>query len=151
MARRRKVGNLLALAVLSVLVERLVARLQPDRNYVIDSIRHPAEVEALRAQGRGFRLIWVDAEPKLRVERLQSRGRHGDPASLAALLEQEGRERSGGGESAQQLDAVAALADFRIRNEGPLAALHAAVQEVLAVSCVLRGQAQARERTTQAA
>jgi dCMP deaminase len=63
------------------------------------------------------------------------RGRRGDPASLEALLEQEGRERSGGGETAQQLDAVAALADFRLHNEGPLAALHAAVQEVLA-ACV---------------
>jgi dCMP deaminase len=119
----------------AVLAERLAARLQPDRNYVIDSIRHPAEVEALRARGRGFRLLWVDAEPKLRVERLRARGRSGDPESLDALLEQEGRERGGGGDFAQQLDAVAALADFRLRNEGSLAALHAAVQEVLA-ACI---------------
>jgi len=116
---------------LAVLAERLCARLLPDRNYVIDSIRHPAEVAALRAQGRGFRLVWVDADPGVRIERLRSRNRPGDPASLATLLEQEGRERSGGGESAQQLDAVAALADFRVRNEGSLSALHAAVQGVL--------------------
>ena len=115
----------------AVLAERIGARLQRDRNYVIDSIRHPAEVAALRARDRGFRLVWVDADPKLRVERLRSRGRTGDPSSLAALLEQEGRERSGGGESAQQLDAVEKLADFRVRNEGSLAELHGAVQEVL--------------------
>ena len=116
------------------LAEKICARLLPDRNYVIDSIRHPAEVAILRAQGRGFRLVWVDADPKLRIERLRSRNRPGDPASLDTLLEQEGRERSGGGESAQQLDAVAALADVRLRNEGTLSALHAAVQGVLEAS-----------------
>jgi dCMP deaminase len=116
----------------AVLAERLAARLQRDRNYVIDSIRHPAEVTALRGHDRGFRLLWVDADPALRIERLRARARPGDPASLPALLEQEGRERGGAGESAQQLDAVEALADFRVRNEGSLGALHAAVQEVLA-------------------
>lgn len=115
----------------SALADRLLAKLAPDRNYVIDSIRHPAEVEALRRQARGFKLLWVDADPKLRLERLRGRGRNGDPASLAALLEQEGRERSGGGESAQQLDAVEQLADYRLRNEGALAVLHAGIQRVL--------------------
>ena len=118
----------------AVLAEKICARLLPDRNYVIDSIRHPAEVATLRAQGRGFRLVWVDADPKLRIDRLRSRNRPGDPASLETLLEQEGRERSGGGESAQQLDAVAALADVRLRNEGSLPALHAAGQGVLEAS-----------------
>jgi dCMP deaminase len=116
----------------AVLAERLLARVERDRNYVIDSIRHPAEVEALRARGRGFRLIWVDADPKLRVDRLRARARPGDPTSLAALLAQEGRERGGQGDSAQQLDAVEALADFTVRNEGSLAELHEAVQGVLA-------------------
>jgi dCMP deaminase len=116
------------------LAAKLCARLLPDRNYVIDSIRHPAEIATLRALGRGFRLVWVDADPKLRIERLRSRNRSGDPASLDTLLEQEGRERSGGGESAQQLDAVEALADVRLRNEGSLPALHVAVQALLEAS-----------------
>jgi dCMP deaminase len=118
----------------AALAERLLARLERDRNYVVDSIRHPAEVEALRAQGRGFRLLWVDADPALRIERLRARARPGDPGSLASLLEQEGRERGGQGDAAQQLDAVAALADFRLQNEGSLAALHAEVQRVLEAS-----------------
>ena len=118
----------------AALADRLLARLAPDRNYVIDSIRHPAEVEALRRNARGFKLIWVDADPKLRLDRLRSRGRSGDPGSLETLLELEGRERAGGGENAQQLDAVERLADFRLRNEGSLAVLHAGIQRVLA-SC----------------
>ncbi len=35
-----------------VLADKLVAQLLPERNYAIDSIRHPAEVEALRASLR---------------------------------------------------------------------------------------------------
>lgn len=115
----------------AALADRLAAKLAPDRNYVIDSIRHPAEVNALRRHARGFKLIWVDADPKLRHERLKSRGRSGDPASLDVMLEQEGRERSGGGDNAQQLDQVERLSDFRLRNEGPLAVLHAGIQRVL--------------------
>jgi dCMP deaminase len=93
-------------------------------------------VEVLRkfAGRNGFKLIWVDADPALRFERLRARARPGDPASLDQLLEQAGRERGGQGESAQQLDAVAELADFRVRNEGSLPALHAEVQKVLEAS-----------------
>jgi dCMP deaminase len=118
------------------LAEKLRPKLAPDRNWAIDSIRHPAEVAALRAHaGRSvFKLIWVDADPKLRFERLRSRGRSGDPDSLAKLLEQEGRERGGQGDSAQQLDAVRDLADFRLTNEGSLPALHAEVQKILEAS-----------------
>jgi dCMP deaminase len=115
----------------AALAERLLAKLAPDRNYVIDSIRHPAEVEALRRHGRGFKLVWVDADPKLRLDRLRARGRAGDPASLAALEDLEGRERGSAGANAQQLDAVERLADFRLRNEGALAVLHAGIQRVL--------------------
>jgi dCMP deaminase len=118
------------------LAEKLAPKLLEGRNWAIDSIRHPAEVEVLRvhAGGRNFKLIWVDADPALRFQRLQARGRAGDPTSLERLLELEGRERGGHGEAAQQLDAVAALADYRVRNEGGLPDLHAEVQKILVAS-----------------
>jgi dCMP deaminase len=115
-----------------VLAERLRARIQPDRHYVIDSIRHPAEVEALRALGARFRLLWVDAEPARRFERLRSRGRPGDPDTLERLLELEGRERGSADPAMQQLDAVAKLADVELRNDGALDALHGQIQRLLA-------------------
>jgi len=114
----------------AALAERLRPRLLPDRHFVIDSIRHPAEVEALRRAGR-FRLLWIDAEPSLRFERLRARARPGDPDTLERLLALEGRERGSADGSAQQLDAVAALADVRLRNDGPLATLHAQLQRLL--------------------
>lgn len=118
----------------AVLAERLRAKLQPDRHYVIDSIRHPAEVEALRGLGTRFRLLWVDAEPSRRFERLRARARPGDPETLERLLVLEGRERGSADPAMQQLDAVERLADVRLRNDGTLEALHAQVQEVLAGS-----------------
>jgi dCMP deaminase len=116
---------------LAVLADRLRERIEPDRHYVIDSIRHPAEVEALRRFGPRFRLLWVDADPAVRFERLRARGRPGDPATPEQMQALEARERGGEGDSAQQLDAVAKLADVRLRNDGSLAALHAQVQAVL--------------------
>ena len=44
------------------LARRLLPELLGDRNYVVDSIRHPSEVEVLREVGERFRLIWVDAD-----------------------------------------------------------------------------------------
>jgi len=118
----------------AVLAERLLPKLLPDRHYVVDSIRHPAEVDALRRAAAGFRLLWVDADPALRFARLRARARPGDPDTLERLLELEGRERGSSDAAAQQLDAVAALADAQLRNDGPLAELHAQVLRVLAES-----------------
>ncbi len=115
----------------AVLAERLLEQLLPDRNYVIDSVRHPAEVEALRRAGPRFRLLWVDADPALRLERLRARGRPGDPRSLAELEDAEQRERGSDDPAAQQLLAVRELADFPLRNEGSREKLHDALQRIL--------------------
>lgn len=115
----------------AALADRLLTRLLPDRNYVIDSIRHPAEVEALRAAGRGFRLIWIDADEATRIERLRRRGRGGDPTTLDGLRRLEGRELRSDDPSAQQLLDVRDRSDFRLRNDGALSELHAELQQVL--------------------
>jgi len=108
----------------AVLALRAVERLEVDRNYAVDSIRHPAEVEALRDAGQPFHLIWVDADPALRLERLRARGRPGDPQTLDGLQELEGRELESDDPAAQQLLAVREMADVTIRNEGELTSLH---------------------------
>ncbi len=115
----------------AVLAERLLARIQPERNHVIDSIRHPAEVEALRGAATRFRLVWVDADPEARLRRLRARGRGGDPRTPEELSRLEGRELGGPDPAGQQLHRVRALADDVIRNDGALEDLHAALQEVL--------------------
>lgn len=131
--RMIETGNAMrAAAGPAALAERLLSQLLPDRNYVIDSIRHPAEVEALRRAGSGFRLLWVDADEATRVERLRRRGRGGDPVTLDALRRLEGRELASDDPAGQQLLAVRELADFHVRNDADLAALHGVLQGVLA-------------------
>jgi len=110
------------------LAQSLVRRLRPDRNYAIDSIRHPVEVEILRSCGQEFRLVWVDAKIETRFERMRLRDRSGDPVTLDELEVLEARERKSDDPNAQQLDAVEAMADHRIGNDGSLEDLHAAIQ-----------------------
>ncbi len=114
------------------LAVRLVARLAPDRNYVVDSVRHPAEVEVLRSRSPRFKLLWVDADEATRFERIRSRGRGGDPETLDELRTLEGRELGSDDPAAQQLLAVRDLADFRVDNDAGLDDLRAAVHEILA-------------------
>lgn len=102
------------------LAQRLVTEFQPDRNYAIDSIRHPLEVEILRNCGQAFHLIWIDAKLEIRFARLQARGRSGDPKTVAELEALEVRERGSDDPNAQQLDAVQAEASFTLSNDESL-------------------------------
>lgn len=114
-----------------VLAERLLDRLRSDRNHVVDSIRHPAEVDVLRRASAHFRLLWIDAGEETRLERMRRRGRGGDPADLAGLRDQEGRELGSDDPAAQQLRAVRDLADEVVHNDGSLEELHQALQAIL--------------------
>lgn len=113
-----------------VLAELAAQDFQGDRNYAVDSIRHPAEVEVLRSCGQPFKLVWVDADIETRLERLRRRGRQGDPESLDALRALEGQELVSDDPSGQQLLAVRELADFIVGNEGELKELHEEIQRV---------------------
>ena len=113
------------------LAQRLIGRIHPDRNYVVDSIRHPAEVAALRTVGSQFRLIWVDADESTRLARIRDRGRNGDPESLEELRRLEGRELESEDPAGQQLLAVKELADETLLNDGTLQSLHDGLQRFL--------------------
>jgi dCMP deaminase len=113
---------------------RLLDRLLPDRNYVVDSVRHPEEVAVLRARTSRFKLIWVAADEAVRLERIRERGRSGDPMTGEELRRLEELELGSDDPSAQQLMAVRDLADITIENNGTLEELHASVQEALGQS-----------------
>lgn len=115
----------------SVLADRLLERTRPDGRYAIDSVRHPAEVEALRNSGHDFKLLWVHASAPVRFERMLERGRQGDATTLDAFREHERREAKNADPAAQQLEAVEALADHVVSNDGDLGALEAVVAGLL--------------------
>jgi dCMP deaminase len=111
-----------------VLAQRILAKVEPDKNYVIDSIRNPSEVEALRS-ARTFKLVHVDAPVKLRFERLRARGREGDPTAFEHFVELEQREMEGD-ENSQNLRKVGEMADFTVMNDGPLEKLYEQIDDV---------------------
>ncbi len=113
------------------LAERIAGKISFDRNYVIDSIRHPVEVEVLRERADSFHLIWVTAEEATRLERIRARGRSGDPETVEELRHLEGRELESNDPSAQQLVAVQGHADTVLPNDDSLEELHAGIQQVL--------------------
>jgi dephospho-CoA kinase len=110
------------------LAERILPRL--GTRDVVDSIRNPAEVEVLR-RVPGFALVCVTASVDTRFQRSLARARPGDPETLQAFRRREQQENASD-PAGQQLDRTAALADVALENDGDLAALHGAVERLLA-------------------
>ena len=99
-------------------------------NLVIDSIRTPAEVEALKERP-DFRLIEVRASREVRWQRLQSRGRAGDPTDWDTFVAQEEAELRATDDSGQALIATAEMADIVIINDGDTEELRKALELLL--------------------
>lgn len=106
-----------------VLARRVRGKLDGTDNCIIDSIRLPEEVEALRGLP-GFIMISVEAEPEIRYQRVLQRGRESDPQSLQEFLELERLELAMPGSGRQQLSETAKKADRRILNNGSIEELH---------------------------
>src|SRR5262245_22052440 len=62
----------------NILAERILAKIEDDKHYIIDSIRNPAEVDAFRA-AKHFKLIRIEAPAEIRFQRILSRKRENDP------------------------------------------------------------------------
>jgi dephospho-CoA kinase len=111
-----------------VLAEMLLEILDGE-DAVVDSIRTPAEVEALRSRGDFF-LIEVRADEEARWQRMNARGRAGDPLEKETFLSQEAAEAKSDDEAGQALDATAALADITILNDGTIEELEDKLESV---------------------
>ena len=99
-----------------ILAEMLLEILD-GKDAVVDSIRTPGEVEALRKRD-DFILIEVRANTETRWKRLQSRARTGDPLDKETFLKQERAEVEAKDDAGQALNATAELADLVILNDG---------------------------------
>ncbi|HSR70379.1 MAG TPA: AAA family ATPase [Acidobacteriota bacterium] len=121
-----------------VLARRVRDRLDGTDNCVIDSIRLPEEVEALRTLP-GFLMLSVEAEPEIRYQRVLQRGRESDPQTLEEFLELEGLELAKPGSGRQQLAETAKKADHRVPNNGTIEELHRRLELFL-------GQREAHQR-----
>jgi dCMP deaminase len=111
--------------------KRVAEKIQNDKNYVIDSIRNPAEVEELKKLGRFF-LFHITAPSETRFERIKSRQREEDPQTYDAFVEIEKLEMENADKTKQNLKGTFALADKKITNDRSFSDLHEAIDSVLA-------------------
>lgn len=113
-----------------ILAERILQRLEENRNYVVDSIRNPHEVEVFRRR-KDFALLAVEAEPGIRFERSRRRGRESAAQTLEQFIEEEARELESGDPASQQLNATQGKADRVVKNDGTLEALHRQLDSII--------------------
>src|SRR3982751_3457043 len=113
----------------AVLAERIIAKLDDDKNYVLDSIRNPKEVESFR-NAKHFKLIRIEAPIDVRFERNLKRSREGDPLTFEKFLELEKLEARGDIAS-QNLVAVEQMADHQLENNGSLEELLPRIDELV--------------------
>lgn len=113
-----------------ILAERVLANLGAEEHAAVDSIRNPFEVEALRRRA-DFHLLSVEADPKVRFERIKARNREGDPKQYEDFLALEAREAQTPDPSTQQLNRTAEMADAIVYNNGSIDELCEQVRQVI--------------------
>lgn len=126
------VGNdLRATHTPSYIVEQLYERAQASgKNCIIESVRTPGEVAALRGKPN-FYLFAIDADPKVRYERIVIRGSETDHVSYETFIANEQREMTSDDPNKQNLKVCIEQADYVFDNGGSIEDLRAKVEEVL--------------------
>jgi len=121
---RSKFGN-------SVLAKRTMQKLEPGKDYVIDSIRNPEEITLLKRH-QGFRLVFIDAPMMKRYLRVMKRKREGEEKlTLERFRELEEQELKNADPSGQQLLKCKEMADINLVNDSTLQAFHKKIDKLL--------------------
>lgn len=97
---------------------------------IIESIRTPGEIDALRKLGR-FYLLAVDADATIRYDRVIIRNSETDKISYETFVENEHREMSSTDPNKQNLSVCMQQADFTVMNNGTYEELHQQVEDIL--------------------
>ena len=99
-------------------------------NSIIESIRTPGEIEYLKKMG-DFYLIAVDADAKVRYNRITIRGSATDHITFDAFLENEKREFNTIDPNKQNLGKCIELADLILYNDGSIEELNNHLEDKL--------------------
>jgi len=113
----------------SVLACRAIKELSGAGSHIVDSIRNPAEIEALR-RVKGFLLVGIDAPVETRFKRGVERKRPGDAQTLGEFIKKEVKENKTSSEN-QQLKKCLEMADEIIVNNSTIERFHEKIDAVL--------------------
>ena len=100
------------------------------KNCVIESIRTPGEVHSLRKNG-SFLLLAVDADARLRFDRIVKRNSETDQIDFQTFLNNEKREMDSEDPNKQNLGQCIELADYRLSNDHSIQELENQVESIL--------------------
>lgn len=113
------------------IIEELYKQAKQDgENAIIESIRTPGEVEYLKKQGVFF-LFAVDADPKIRYQRIITRGSETDHVDFETFIANEQREMSTTDPHKQNLGKCIQMADFQVNNNGDIKTLYGEIDKIL--------------------
>jgi dephospho-CoA kinase len=99
---------------------------------VIESVRTPGEIDFLKSQKKGtFYLLAVDADQKIRYERIVGRKSDLDKVSFEKFVSDEQREMISSDPTKQSISECMRRADVVIRNDGNLDDLAHQVEQFL--------------------
>jgi len=107
-----------------------IEALETGSDAVIESIRTPGEITSLKSKGNFF-LFAVDADPKIRFERIKLRASETDKINFETFLANEKREMNSDDPNKQNLKKCIEMADYRFNNDGSIEQLNIRVGEVL--------------------
>jgi dephospho-CoA kinase len=114
--------------IVEILYERAVKQ---GGNCIIESIRTTGEIQGLRKKGR-FYLLAVDAEPKLRYERIRKRNdAQSDKVDFDKFMDDERKESISDDAGKQNLVKCIQMADYRFDNSGSRQELYNQAEDAL--------------------
>lgn len=121
---------------LGVLVDKAIAHYEKQSGYdglAIASLRNPGEAD--RVHELGGQVFWVDADSRMRYERIQSaqrgRGAEDDKTYEQFLAEEQAEMQPSGDAATLNMSAVKEKADTTILNEGSEVELQAQLTTIL--------------------
>lgn len=119
---------------MAVVVDKAIeaARAAGYSKLIVGSLRHPSEAD--RVHELGGKVIWVDADPRVRYARITSndRGRVEDKKTYEQFLaDEEAEKRQTGDAATLSTEAVKERSDIFLNNEGSVEEFEAAVIEAL--------------------
>lgn len=115
----------------SYIVEQLYEQAKVNwKNAIIESLRALGEVEALK-QKEHFLFFAIDADPKVRYERVVLRGSETDKISYEEFVANEQREMNNTDPTKQNLSACMQLADYVFTNNGTFEELNVQIETVI--------------------
>lgn len=113
--------------------EQLYARaVAKGGNAIIESLRSTGEIDTLRKLGGQFYLLAVDADQKIRYERIAQRGSTKDSVSFEHFQEQESKELNDSTAGGMKILECIKMADGHVQNNGDIPALYEVLDKIIA-------------------